>query len=250
MSFVITLYTREGMVMAADSRLTLTTQQKTVEGATVSLAVPQSDSNYKLFQTPQGFGLSTFGAADIAGVPIAGYIESFMRERLAPQPVVVDAVPDLLLEYFSRFSPPPDTSFHIAGYQLTESGLEQHVWQVTLSGASPPSKTRLNEPGQQGATWGGEADILARLVQPLAMIDSEGKPGDQLPQYDIPWEFFTLQDAIDFSVFAVRSTIEAIRFQPRAKTVGGPIDVLVIKPTETVWVQRKELHGEASRPGG
>ncbi|MFW6363069.1 MAG: hypothetical protein ACOC0D_04405, partial [Spirochaeta sp.] len=58
----------------------------------------------------------------------------------------------------------------------------------------------------------------------------------------IPFEFFTLQDAIDFSVFAVRSTIEAIRFMPRPKTVGGPIDILAITPSESRWIQRKELH--------
>ena len=41
----------------------------------------------------------------------------------------------------------------------------------------------------------------------------------------------------------MRSTIDAIRFQPRPKTVGGPIDVIVIKPNRSFWVQRKELHG-------
>jgi len=55
-----------------------------------------------------------------------------------------------------------------------------------------------------------------------------------------------LQDAIDFSIFAIRTTIDTIRFQPRPKTVGGPIDVLVIKPEETIWVQHKALRGVAS----
>ncbi len=70
----------------------------------------------------------------------------------------------------------------------------------------------------------------------------DGKLGQPLPYFQIPYQFFTLQDAIDFCVFAVRSTTDAIKFQPRPKTVGGPIDVLVIKPDEAFWVQRKELH--------
>jgi hypothetical protein len=28
------------------------------------------------------------------------------------------------------------------------------------------------------------------------------------------------------------------------RVMGGPIDVLVIKPDEAFWVQRKELHGQ------
>jgi hypothetical protein len=102
---------------------------------------------------------------------------------------------------------------------------------------------RLNPPGKPGASWGGEADILARLVQPVAILGQQGEVGQPLPNFPIPWQFFTLQDAIDFCIFAVRSTIDAIRFQPRPKTVGGPIDVLVIKPDKSFWVQRKELHG-------
>jgi len=53
-----------------------------------------------------------------------------------------------------------------------------------------------------------------------------------------------LQDAVDFSIFAIRTTIDAIRFQARPKNVGGPIDVLVITPDGAEWIQRKELRGE------
>ena len=90
---------------------------------------------------------------------------------------------------------------------------------------------------------GGEGDILARIIQPTAHIDQQNNITKVLPHFGIPFKFFTLQDAIDFAIFAVRSTIDAIRFQPRPKTVGGPIDVLVIKPEEAFWVQRKKLKG-------
>jgi hypothetical protein len=64
-----------------------------------------------------------------------------------------------------------------------------------------------------------------------------------MPYYQVPWGFFTLQDAIDYARYAVQTTIDSIRFQPRPKTVGGPVDILVIRPEDTVWVQHKELHG-------
>lgn len=75
----------------------------------------------------------------------------------------------------------------------------------------------------------------------MAEVDAHGQVMYQLPNYDVPWGFFTLQDAIDFAIFAVKSTIDAIRFQLRAKTVGDPIDVLVVKPDDSHWVQKNSF---------
>ena len=238
MSFVITMYVREGIVMASDSRLTLNVTQKQDDKTIVHTAVGLSDSNYKTFLAPNNIGISTFGAADIKGVPIAGYIESFISEQLS-NGIEVDDVPSRLLTYFSQFDPLPDAKFIVAGYKSQNGRYEQQVWLVEI--ASNQTK-RVNPPGQQGAQWGGEADILSRLIHRVGILDEQGSVRNPLPYFQIPWQFFTLQDAIDFCIFAVRSTIDAIRFQPRPKTVGGPIDVLVIKPDGAFWVQRKELH--------
>ena len=51
-----------------------------------------------------------------------------------------------------------------------------------------------------------------------------------------------MQDAIDFAIYSVRTTIDTMKFQARAKNVGGPIDVLLLMPEEEKWIQRKELH--------
>lgn len=239
MSFIITLYTREGIVLASDSRLTLNTEKHEPDKRVVQVAVGQSDSNYKTFLAPDSIGISTYGTAEIKGVPIAGYIESFMLEELVNQEIDVDGVPQSLLDYFQQFEPRPSTQFHVAGYKDIDGEKQQRVWHIDVA---KKKVGLLNPHGKPGASWGGEADILARLVQPVAILDQQGGRGQSLPYHPIPWQFFTLQDAIDFAVFAVKSTIDAIRFQPRPKTVGGPIDVLVIKPEKAFWVQRKELH--------
>jgi len=184
-------------------------------------------------------GISTYGAADIQGVPIAGYIESFISEQLSEEDEV-DSVPQKLLDYFKKFPGPPNTKFHVAGYKTENNQREQHVWHVTVLAGRIE---RANPPGKQGATWSGESDILSRLVQPVGLLDDKGKLKNPPPYFQIPWHFFTLQDAIDYAVYAVKVTIDSIRFQPRPKTVGGPVDVLVIKPNEAFWVQRKKLHG-------
>lgn len=106
MSFVITLYVREGIVMASDSRLTLNQQRDEDGKQVVQLAVAQSDSSQKAFLTPQSYGILTFGDADVQGVPIAGYVESFIQEEL-PGDIEVDAVPEKMLEYFGKLPGPP-----------------------------------------------------------------------------------------------------------------------------------------------
>jgi hypothetical protein len=59
----------------------------------------------------------------------------------------------------------------------------------------------------------------------------------------------TIQDAIDFAIYAVRTTIDTMRFQARPKNVGGPVDVLLISPDEPPrWIQRKAFRGEIAHP--
>ena len=241
MSLVVTVYVREGIVMAADSRLTLNAQKTQGTESIVNLAVGQSDSNRKLFLTPDGVGIATFGEAAIDGVPIAGYVESFIDSDLRDEATTVEDVAMRLSTHFGSFTPAPNTQFHVAGYSQLDGEIFQEAWKVNIA---KNEIKRLNPTQEMGASWGGEGDILARLIQPVAQIDKDSDSVHPFPVYPIPYGFFTLQDAVDFAVFAIRSTIDAIRFQPRAKTVGGPIDVLVIKPAGAEWVQRKKLSAD------
>jgi hypothetical protein len=54
-----------------------------------------------------------------------------------------------------------------------------------------------------------------------------------------------LQDAVDYAVHLIRSTIDTMRFEPRFPSVGGAIDVLAVAPEGARWVQRKELTGDS-----
>lgn len=239
MSFVISAYVREGIVMAADSRLSLNTQQAVGPNITNLIAVGQSDSNQKLFLTKNGVGISTVGDADIKGVPIAGFIEQFAIQIVADNQWSPEKVADEIISYFNAQPIVPNSQFHISGYDHDTN--EQQVFNVIIKSKT---KNKLNLKDQFGVAWAGEGDVIARILNPSAEIDQQN--GNKIkviyPNIPIPFNFFTLQDAIDFSVYAVRTTIDTIRFQPRPKSVGGPIDVLVIKPNEVRWIKRKELN--------
>jgi hypothetical protein len=239
MTFIIVVAVREGIVMASDSRLTLNSTKQEGEKQIIQMALAGSDSNNKLFLTPSNVGILCAGQADINGVPIAGYLETFINEDLSQNNYEIDAIPGRLLEFFLKFEKPPASVFLIGGYKKKENTFEQQIWDVNVS-----TKTckRINDPNNCWVSWNGEADILTCLVNPTALKQTNGTYND-IPFHPIEFNFFTLQDAIDFSLYAVRVTTDTMRFQTRAKTVGGPVDVLVLKPNEAKWIQRKQLHG-------
>ena len=240
MSFVITTYIREGIVMASDSRLSLNREQHPQDNTVIQIAISHSDSVYKTFLAPNNVGISTCGDSIIDGVPVTSYVEVFIDEVLKKTDAPVDAVPAKILQFFKQFPAVPNNEFLVAGYKDAGGGRkEQQIWSVD---AGRNEVERVNAGDEQGCSWRGDTDVFARILQPLVFLDANGNPGEQAPTYQVPYGLFSLQDAIDFSVFAVQSTMEVMRFQSRAKTVGGPIDVLVIKPDQAFWVQRKELH--------
>lgn len=51
----------------------------------------------------------------------------------------------------------------------------------------------------------------------------------------------SLQDAIDFSSYAIETTVKTMQFQSVAKTVGGPIDILAITPNGVKWIKHKKI---------
>lgn len=233
MSLVVTVYVPEGLVMAADSRLTLEFQVSQANGPAKHHSVPSSDSTYKVFLTQNGVGISVFGAAAVGTTPIAALVEAFVAKELEVGDRPPDEVAGLLLAHFRALAGPPASRFHVAGYKDTE----QLVVEVDVAGNTVK---QLNTAGP-GAAWSGEADPLARLLSRVGSLDQGGQLVNELPLHGVAFQHFTLQDAVDFAVYAIRTTADTMRFQMRPQTVGGPIDALVIKPNEARWLRRKEL---------
>lgn len=242
MSFVIAIYVKEGIVLASDSRTTFNStktlppqKEGDLPSVVNQLGVHISDTNYKSFVTTNHVGITTCGDASIKGLPITGYIESFIREYDSAD---VETIANALLPYFKTIEPNLKSVFTVAGYKyVKENQYEQKVYVINTQRGTVEA---LNTTAQ-GAHWDGETDVLIRLIQPLCVKQEKG-PHLDLPQYNIPWNFFTLQDAIEFAEYATKVTIDTMKFQERVKTVGGPIDILVLKPNSHQWIAHKELH--------
>lgn len=235
MSFIITVYTNEGIIMASDSRITYTTTRKLPDGTIEKkIGVQTTDTSYKTFICNKHVGISTCGTASINNMPIAGFIEDFIAQRVTEQSTV-DDVAQSALDYFSIFKPAPETNFIVAGYNPTN--FKQSVTRVYIgTGLKISVDTSVS-----GVVWDGETEVFQRLIKSVALKNTDGSYSD-LRHYPIGFNYFTLQDAINFAQFAVDVTIKTMFFQDCIKTVGGPIDILAIKPSGAFWIQRKELH--------
>ncbi len=55
---------------------------------------------------------------------------------------------------------------------------------------------------------------------------------------------YSLQDAIDISMFAIDMSVKLERFIDREYLILPPIDLLVIEPDGVKWIQRKTLKAE------
>lgn len=253
MSLVITSYVPEGIVMASDSRQSITIEGKTPDGKDLpKVDTVNSDNVYKIYLLSKKdkdgkiifeVGVQNFGQDLLGGIPTANHIKRFSEEELTDEDDVT-TIPKKLVEFFRKLFPTADTGFHVAGYKKEKERKMSILYIYYCHVAKNIIEQRNIAPyPRYSATWSGQIDVLAGILQPSSMLGPEGK-AITMQKPPIIWDTLALQDAIDFSIYAIRTTIDTIRFQARPKNVGGPIDVLVITPDEAKWIQRKELKGE------
>ena len=235
MSFLIAVHVNEGIVLASDRRTTYTNTINENGRQVVSIGVHTTNSTDKTFVCPNGAGISTCGEASLLNKPITGYIQEMIRTKISPD-TNISVISQIIIDYFYNQPIVPNTNFIIAGYETVGDKKVQKLFRVQLAN----KKVEEINTDTQGAFWDGETHTLTRLIQNVAVEDANGK-FTALPFEEILWNYFTLQDAIDFARFSVETTINTMRFKKVVETVGGSIDILVITPDKTKWVQREEL---------
>jgi hypothetical protein len=244
MSFVIAVYVPEGIVMSSDSRQSVTIEGKNPEGNPFKVDTVNSDAVIKTYLLEkQQIGISSFGQDLLGGIPTASHIKRFIEEELKASDDVT-TVPQKLKEYFRKSFPNADAGFHVAGYRKEGRVSVPYVYSCHV--AKNEVERRNTKPDgtiTHGATWSGQGDILSSILIPVTIKDEKGIDKVIRSPAPIIWDAMSLQDAIDFSIYAIRTTIDTMRFQARPKNVGGPIDVLVLTPDEAKWIRRKELRG-------
>lgn len=234
MSLVVTVYVPSGIVMAGDSRMTVQRSEEKAE-AEVKTIVQQhlvlSDNAYKVVELRSiGVGISIYDAGIINNQPADSQVHRFEEEAVTPDDDVT-TVGEKFLKYFQDNFPGVAVGYHIAGYREENKVSVPHVLvghtvrEQGLRRVNADAEAKV----QYGITRAGDTLIANRLID-----------ANHLPLFAA----MPLQDAVDYAVHLIRTTIDTMRFEPRFPSVGGAIDVLVVTPDGMRWVQRKELRGE------
>jgi hypothetical protein len=234
MSLVVTVYVPSGIVMAADSRMTVLRSEDHEEGGQKTRVQQQlvlSDSAYKVVELGKvGAGISVYDSGIIDNQPVESQIYRFEEEALGEGDDVA-AVASKFLAYFRANHASTPVGFHVAGYRREGKASVPHVLVGHTTREPEIRCVNATEQGvlQYGVVRAGDVLVANRLID----------------QQHLPlFAAMPLQDAIDYAVHLIRTTIDTLRFEPRFPSVGGPIDILVIRPDGIEWVQRKELRGE------
>jgi hypothetical protein len=252
----------EGVVLAADSRVTLMAH---LPGA---LAIPVNfDNATKLlsFSKPHTYvGAVSYGTAVIGSRTAHSFIPEF-ELTLPEQRLKIEDFSIQLSEFFRerwQENMPanydgPDMTFIVGGYDSDAA-----YGKVFLFGIPQQPAPRPQNPGEQefGMTWGGQLQVASRLIQGydpnlLVILRQALNLNDQqIVQIQeqirpialrIPFQALPLQDCVDLATFLIRTTIIAQGLSVDLRGVGGPIEVAYITRTEGLrYVQQKTIHGE------
>jgi len=260
-TIVVAVAAPDGMVLAADSRSTL------FEDKHHRIA---SDAAVKVFAISDRVGVATYGISFIDHQTIAGVMDEFVatlekikdlgvtsRIRSAltpPENFEVSFIAKRLGKFFDQrlrdakeaFDPDEIAlGFLVAGYDSDGIG---RIIEVELPNAT---ESELATTATRGYVPRGQSDVADRLLFGIDAVLLEELGVDIPDEVDVALKQLafklmhplSMQDAIDFATFIVRTTIDMQRFSDGTAALpnsvpgcGGPIRVLAVNRQQTTWI--------------
>lgn len=233
MSLIALATVPEGIVVAADRRST--TNMRTLSNKKENqeyIGLQFNDHTDKIRVCENDCVITNNGGYTLKGYGMDHWIRDFMEKHIHSG-VDVTQMPELLLSYFQSFDEEIDTNFMIMGY---DSNHHQRVYNISMI-----DRDMIEcDTTKPYAGYCGESYYAQRLMQSCLITKQDGKQLlFQSPQ--IPFDQFTLDDAIAFCRFIIDMTKQMLDFVDWVNTVGGNTDLLVIKEEGVTWIQKEEL---------
>lgn len=282
MSLGVVVKGPEGVVLAADSRVTFVARMNAsihAAGAEPTLAaLPVTFDNatrlltFRPFQGEDKARIAavTYGAAVIGQTEndlrtAHSLISEFELEKVKAVSYDVREFSQLLSEFFAEkwaarmpTGSVESMSFLVAGYDRNSPYGAVYLFKV------PDSLEPVEQsPNSFGITFGGQIECIARLLMgyeprlidivcealSLSTEQRETLLAALAPlRLQIPWGILPLQDCINLCIYLIRTTMAAQDLSITIRGVGGGIDVAAITPRDGVIpIQRKQLFGENSK---
>jgi hypothetical protein len=258
----------EGLVLAAESRLTLDAKQP--DGRSLQVGFDNARKVFGFAEPHKAVGVVTYGLGGI-GLRSAYSFVPELKEHLPTTRLPVYDFATSVSEFYMRLwraTMPPDfagpaMTLVVAGFNEGEAYGRVYVIDIPTA---PEPRAQAQELDAFGITWGGQREIVDRLLRGYdertmviaaeALRLSEAQVGQlrtalEPLQMQLPLPAMPLQDCVDLAILFVKTTVEAQRLTVGVRGCGGPIDVATITREEGLrFVQRKEIRGEGTSVRG
>ena len=258
MSLGIVIKGPEGVVLASDTRVTLSR----ASGAGQPPTIVNFDNSSKLLTLDGENGRAaavTQGNSTVGGRTAHSLLPEFQQDLGNHAYTVEQYAQELSTFFMDRWGRAGEAH---GGIEFIVGGIDREsaygdVYRFRVPGRPIPN--RLLDPSNFGMSWGGQLEIVNRLVQGFApgIPSAIGRlhpevDADQLEstlraqnEFVVPYDSLPLQDCVDLAIFLIRTTITAQNLSVGVRGVGGTIEVATITPMEGVqWVQKREIRGE------
>jgi len=246
MSMIISVCGHHGIVMAADSgaskhiiandikMLFAAAIDKGVQDAIFknhdaenNLSFCYTDTYDKIHIMRNNIAVSDGGGWLASGGSIHPHLDHFFRNSVFNTP---GEAADALLKYVEGIAPDMISGFHVCGYDPPDDKFGIPIPRIYFVNMLTHEVTSL-EKGATGIMQHAANDYMKPMSQRVA---------NNL-------KFLTLQDMIDYAVFAIKASAMYEKCVLLNNRIGGHIDVLVIRPYQMEWVSKKRLHVEGDR---
>ena len=263
MSLAVVVKGPEGLVLAADTRITVSAQR---EGTPGPIVVNYDNATKVLgFSEPHDWvGAVTYGDALIGTRTAHSFVPELELELSRKRYTVLEYAQFLSAFYRTRWedagsasaAPSEGMSFIVGGYDR-----ESPYGSVFIFNIPHAPEPEIRNERDFGMTWGGQLEITNRIIhgydpqlfprirERLEMSETDIRSVEESIkphfQYTVPYEVLPLQDCVDLAIFLIRTTITAQNLAIGLRGVGGTIEVATVTRTRGLqWLQRKEIHGE------
>lgn len=260
MTLIASTRTLDGIIIAGDSLATFSNapivkgdvdvscpacnHQHTVAAVLTGTSQAATTLSYaqKIFPFMDNFGVGIYGGLQVLGRTVHFAFREFEKicrdkdlKFDTPQEAAQaagDYLHDLLVEYYRHFGldlkAKPDDFFY-SGFQLIGyDGDKPYTCNVTLGNA-----VRMDSIGGLDVSVCGIQEVTGALFEVYAKVP------DSIPFIDA----FSLQDAIEYVEFLIKTTALHQRFSRKIPSVGGEIDIASVTPFDGFqWVRQKKLY--------
>jgi hypothetical protein len=256
MSLAVTVICPEGVVVATDSRVTLSyyLDPKADEKIIVQSNFDNATKLLTLKKPHNFVAISTVGAGTIGDRTIHGFGAEF-QETLGDKRLKIKTYAEKLEKFYQ-------TQWDSVEHEESDSGIEGELYgELYLVNVPKPkggSKPTLQiAQGSFNVAWNGDVSLVTRLVNGMdpvlvyridnagfdkEVVDKISSIVTSLPGSVYPISTYALQDSINLARFLINSTVQGQNLLQTQRTVGGNIDICIIKSEDGCsYISKKEL---------